>query len=149
MKIGKCLFRRGVIPLAIATVGMSFTLLAVAASDCWLDLYDQTDFKGAHVRLEGPQEWPNLSQLQGQDWANRIDSLVVGPAAQIYAYRQEGFKQDLSGLNYHGDAIKNWGEKAKNYSDSEISFAPGQKEHHLGELNFHHNINSLKIKCIR
>lgn len=129
------------------------TLLAcstplLAAGDCWLDIYDQTDFKGNHVRIEGPVELASLGKLNGQDWNNRIDSLAVGPKAQVLAYRQESFKEDTTGLSYHGDAIKNWGENPKNYSDIEISFGPNQKEHHLGELNFHHNINSLKIKCL-
>ena len=66
----------------------------------------------------------------------------------MVAFRQENFKEDLSGQPYHGDAIKNWGGDAKSYSDVEITFVPGQKEHHLGELNFHENINSLKIMCV-
>ncbi len=119
-----------------------------AAGDCWLDVYDKTNFEGAHVRIDGPAELPNLGKLQGQDWGNRIDSLIVGPKAQVIAFRKEDFKEDQSGLPYHSDAIKNWGGDASTYSDLEISFTPGQKEHHLGELNYHQNINSLKIKCV-
>ena len=119
-----------------------------AGGDCWLDVYDKTNFEGAHARIEGPAELLSLGKLAGEDWSNRIDSLIVGPKAQVIAFRQEHFREDQSGQPYHGDAIKNWGGDAKSYSDLEITFTPGQKEHHLGELNFHQNINSLKIKCV-
>lgn len=119
-----------------------------AGSDCWLDIYDKTNFEGAHARVEGPVELPSLGKLGGEDWSNRIDSLVVGPKAQVLAYRREQFREDQSGQPYHGDAIRNWGGDSKSYSDLEITFTPGQKEHHLGELNYHQNINSIKIKCL-
>lgn len=129
------------------------TLLAAssavsAGGDCWLDIYDRTNFEGAHVRIDGPAELLSLGRLAGEDWSNRIDSLVVGPKAQVVAFRQEHFREDQSGQPYHGDAIKNWGGDPKSYSDLEITFGPGQKEHHLGELNYHQNINSLKIGCL-
>lgn len=118
-----------------------------AGGDCWLEIYDQNGFQGNKVRIEGPAELPSLSTLNGENWGNRIDSLAVGPKALVWAFRQENFKDDYSGLAYHGDAIRNWNEDARNFSDREISFGAGHREHHLGELNFHRNINSLKIAC--
>jgi len=119
-----------------------------AGSDCWLEVYDQNGFQGKKARIEGPAELPNLARLNGENWGNRIDSLQVGAKAQVWAFRQENFQDDSSGLAYHGDAIRNWGEEAKTFSDREISFGPSSREHHLGELNFHRNINSLKIGCL-
>lgn len=121
---------------------------ALASGDCWLDIYDKTNFEGAHVRIEGPAELLSLGKLAGEDWSNRIDSLKVGSKAQVIAYRLEHFQEAPSEQPYHGDAIRNWGGDPKGYSDQDISFGPGQMEHHLGELNYHQNINSLKIKCL-
>jgi hypothetical protein len=119
-----------------------------AARECWLDVYDNSDFQGAHARIEGPVELGNLTKLNGADWSDRIESLAVGGQALVYAFRHPDFKDEPEqGPAYHGEAIKAWGEKAETYSDQEITFGPGKKEHHLGELNFHRNINSLKIKC--
>ena len=118
-----------------------------AGGECWLEIYDQNGFQGNKVRIEGPAELPSLAKLNGQNWGNRIDSLAVGPKARVWAFRQENFQDDYSGLAYHGDAIRNWSEDARNFSDREISFGAGHREHHLGELNFHRNINSLKIAC--
>jgi hypothetical protein len=121
---------------------------AASAGDCWVDIYDRTNFEGNSVRLTGPAEYPSLTKLNGSDWSSRIDSLIVGPRAEVQAFRNENFKEGKSGLSNHGDAIKAWGESSKSYSEWEITFGPGRKEHHLGELNFHESINSLKISCV-
>ena len=134
-------------PLLAIIIGAAVAPMAKAGGDCWLD--DQGGFQGKKVRIEGPKELPSLTHLDGENWSNRIDSVEVGPKAQVYAFRQENFKDDYSGLAYHGDAIRNWNEDAKTFSEREITFGAGHKEHHLGELHFHQNINSLKIQCIR
>jgi len=133
----------------VLLVALSLSPLPVfASSDCWLDVYDQTNYQGAHVRIEGPAELPSLRGLKGENWSDRIDSLVVGPKAQVLAFRQENYKEGKIAMPYHGEALKAWGESPKSYSDEEITFGAGHKEHHLGELNFHRNINSLKIRCL-
>lgn len=135
-----------IVGLALASVGMVPQVWA--GGDCWLEVYDQNGFQGKKARIEGPADLPSLARLNGENWGNRIDSLAVGPKAQVWAFRQENFQDDYSGLAYHGDAIRNWGEDARSFSDREISFGAGHREHHLGELNFHRNINSLKIGCL-
>ncbi|MVF22816.1 hypothetical protein EVC37_14505 [Methylocaldum sp. BRCS4] len=123
---------------------------AAAAKECWLDLYDKADYQGSHVRLKGPVELSNLKSLSGEDWSNRIESLVVGPDAEIYAFRQENFEDTPQGPIYHQKELQAWGEKdIGSAQDLKISFGPGTKEHHLGDLNFHRNINSLKVQCRR
>jgi hypothetical protein len=52
-------------------------------------------------------------------------------------------------LAYHGEALKAWGEKPESYDDQQIIFGPGKQEHHLGELYFHQNIQSLKVSCLQ
>ena len=131
--------------LAVASSGYS---AAIQAGDCWLDIYDEPGLQGNKVHIQGPRDLPNLRSLEGANWADRIDSVQVGPKAQVYAYRQEEFRDDFSGLGNHGDAIKTWNEDARTFSEREISFGAGHREHHLGELNFHRNINSLKVQCI-
>lgn len=121
---------------------------AAYAGDCWVDLYDKPEFAGVHVRIEGPLDLPNLKTLSGQDWSNRIESLAVGPKAEVVAYQRENFNETHQGPVAHPDAIKAWGEaELPAYHDLEISFGPGKKEHHLGELKFHKTINALKVRC--
>lgn len=121
---------------------------AAMAGDCWVDIYSEIGFKGERVRIEGPAQLPNLRNLAGADWSNRIDSLAVGPKAMVLAYRKENFQDQPKGAPNHPDALKNWGEKPSDSGD-EVSFGPGQKHHHLGELDFHHNIHSLKVACVQ
>lgn len=123
---------------------------AAFAGDCWLDVYAEIGFKGEHVRIDGPAKLPNLRGVAGADWSNRIDSLVVGPKAIIRAYRKEDYQDGSMAHPYHPDALKSWGiSPTEADGDAEVSFGPGQRHHHLGELSFHHNINSLKIDCVK
>lgn len=106
------------------------------------------ELAGAHVRVEGPIELPNLKTLQGGDWSNRIESLQVGPTAEVVAFTKENFSETHTGQLAHPDALKGASEsEIAAAHDLEISFGPGRKEHHLGEVKFHKNINALKIRC--
>jgi hypothetical protein len=130
--------------------GLGWAGAAFAGSDCWVDIYDQADFQGAHVRIEGPKELPTLKALDGEDWSNRIESLVVGTTATVVAFKREDFNKEHHGQVYHPDAFRVWGqEEMPAYHDLEITFGSGKREHHLGELRFNRTINSLKIQCAR
>lgn len=128
-----------------AALGITGTAFA---GDCWLDVYDKPELSGSHARIEGPLDLANLRKLNNEDWSNRIESLSTGPKTRVIAFRQENFKESSLGLVNHGDAFKAWGEKPESLSDQEIAFGPNRKENHLGELNFHRNINSITVKCI-
>lgn len=146
MKVSKSQLVRCVVS---SLFGLALSGPLLAAGDCWLEVYDKTNFEGNHVRIEGPAELPSLRNLNGENWGSRIESLIVGPKAQVLAFRNEGFKEQKIEQPYHGEAMKAWKEKPESQSEQEITFGPGKKEHHLGEVNFHQNINSLKIKCMR
>lgn len=122
--------------------------IPVHAGECWVDIYDQPNLLGTHVRLEGPVEMPNLKSISGENWSNRIESLLVGPSARVTAYKAEDFKESHVGPVAHPDAFKAWGQgEIPAYHDLEISFGPGKEERHLAELHFHKSINALKIFC--
>jgi hypothetical protein len=126
----------------------ALTCSSAGASDCWVDLYDKPEFKGAHVRIAGPRDVANLKELNGEDWSNRLESLAVGPDAEVVAYKQADYNEEHKGQLNHPDAFQSWGQKeVPAYHDLEILFGPGKREHHLGELKFHQNINSLKLRC--
>jgi hypothetical protein len=121
-----------------------------SARECWADFFDKANFEGARVRVEGPAELPSLRSLQGEDWSSRIESLRVGADAEVVAYRRPGFDTATTEPVNHPYAFKSWGQQElPAYQELEIGFGPGKSEHHLGELNFHRNINSLKVRCRR
>jgi len=121
---------------------------AASGRECWMDIYDKANFQGAHQRIEGPAQIPSLSKLGGQDWSNRIESVRIGADAEATAFRQEDFKEEPEGPVNHPEAFAGWGkQEIAAYQELEISFGPGKEEHHLGELDFHRNINSLVVRC--
>lgn len=121
---------------------------AIAAKECWADFFDKPNFEGQHVRLEGPAELPSLGKLQGQDWNNRIESLKVGPDAELIAYRRPNFEETPEApLNHPQSFTGRDPSEIAAYQDLEISFGPNAREQHLGELKFHRNINSVKLRC--
>jgi hypothetical protein len=60
---------------------------ASSAGGCWIDLYEELDFKGMQRRLFGPGSYPSL---RGSGMGVRIGSVVTGPSAyvQVFQYHQ-------------------------------------------------------------
>lgn len=60
---------------------------------CYVFVYDQPDWQGMGVVLNGPERWPSLERLRVDqvDWRNRIRSLDVGPAATLTVYTDASF----------------------------------------------------------
>jgi hypothetical protein len=121
---------------------------ATLGKECWVDIYDKANYEGNRQRIEGPADLASLKNLGNRDWSNRIESLQVGSDAEVTAFRKENFENDPNEPLNHPQAIEAWGEKdLPAYLEQEISFGAGKKAHHLGELDFHRNINSLKVRC--
>lgn len=138
------LYRRTGHCLTLFMVGMG----GAYAGDCWVDIYDKPELAGSHVRIEGPTELPSLKNLPGGDWNNRIESLRVGAKAEVVAFTRENFNEAHTGPLGHPDALRGASpSEIAAAHDFEISFGPGKQEHHLGEVKFHKNINSLKLHC--
>ena len=61
---------------------------------CWVEIYedDNYDKDDPHIQLQGPAEYATLKDLQGRNWNNDIESLIVGPGATVKAYKDKDFK---------------------------------------------------------
>lgn len=105
--------------------GASDIEVQVVDKNCWADLFEDTgfDLDDPHVRVLGPFESATLEDVAGQKWNNEIESLVVGPNARVYAY------------------------KDRDFSGTEGIFVANQRISDLGELALSDDIESLKIKC--
>ncbi|MDR4494140.1 MAG: hypothetical protein AB7P17_07630 [Nitrospirales bacterium] len=93
--------------------------------DCWVDLFVESklDVDHSHIRMLGPLQSPTLENVAGQNWNNNIQSLMVGPNARLYAY------------------------KNRDFSGPEVVFAPAQQVSELGELDMANDFESLKVQC--
>ena len=99
--------------------------LQVVDKNCWIEIFedDNYDADDPHVKLQGPKEFATMKNLQGKDWANDIESVIVGSNASVHAYEDKDFK------------------------GTEITFAPGQRVPNLGKLDMANDIESMKITC--
>lgn len=97
----------------------------VVDKNCWVELFEDTDFDvdDPHVKVMGPFQSATLEDVAGQNWKNEIESLIVGPSAMVYAYKDPDF------------------------SGTEVAFVANQRTSDLGELGMSDDIESLKIKC--
>ena len=64
--------------------------------NCWAEFFQGSDYAGPHFRLAGPVELDNLQNVNGENWASRIDSLKVGPKATLVVFENTNFKLTLT-----------------------------------------------------
>lgn len=91
----------------------------IVDKNCWLDIFEDTGFDvdDPHIKLNGPFQSATLEDLAGMNWNNEIQSLIVGPSATVYAFKD----RDLSG--------------------TEVAFLGNQRVSELGELDLSDELN--------
>src|SRR5919112_5032669 len=92
----------------------------MADKGCYIDVWEDADFRGESVRIQGPAEYPML-QFASADWGDRIGSLRVGPNAFVIAYRDE------------------------NFGDRQVTFGPDDEVADLSGLKFDDEIDSMRV----
>jgi hypothetical protein len=115
----------GLIAIGALSVEAADMELQLVDKNCWIEVFDDTkyDADDPHVKVDGPKEYASLKNLNGRDWNNDIQSVIVGSSATVLAYKDKDFK------------------------GTEIAFAPGQRIPNLSELNMSNDIESMKITC--
>ena len=115
----------GMIAIGTLAVEAADMEMKMIDKNCWIEVFDDTkyDDKDPHLTLQGPKEYATLKDLQGKDWNNDIESVIVGPGATVRAYKERDFK------------------------GPEIVFASGQRIPKLSELDMGNEIESMKIAC--
>ena len=115
----------GVIAVGALSVEAADMELQLVDKNCWIEIFedDNYDANDPHVKIQGPKEVSTMKNLEGKDWANDIESVIVGSNASVHAYEDKDFK------------------------GTEITFAPGQRVSNLGKLDMANDIESMKISC--
>jgi len=115
----------GVIALGALSVEAADMEMQMVDKNCWIEIFedDNYDADDPHVKLQGPKEFATMKNLEGKDWANDIESVIVGSNALVHAYEDKDFK------------------------GTEITFAPNQRVPNLGKLDMANDIESMKISC--
>ncbi|HEX5043236.1 MAG TPA: beta/gamma crystallin domain-containing protein [Candidatus Polarisedimenticolaceae bacterium] len=94
-------------------------------NDCWVKVYESDNFRdtGSSATLRGPLDLATLENLEGKDWDDAIESIEVGPNAEVQVW------------------------KSANYAGTALTFQPNQRVENLAKLNFADQIGSLKVVC--
>lgn len=124
MRLLKYSMAVGVLALA-AWPAHAVTDKQMTEKNCWIEVFDDAkyDADDPHVRVQGPTELSSLKDLQGRNWNNDIQSVIVGPDATVRAYKEKDFK------------------------GTELAFAPGQRVPDLSKLDMANDIESMKVAC--
>ena len=93
--------------------------------NCWIEVFDDTKYDASdpHAKLQGPKEYAALKDVNGKNWSNDIESVIVGPGATVRAYKERDFQ------------------------GPEIVFNSGKQIPNLSELGMSNDIESMKIVC--
>jgi hypothetical protein len=99
--------------------------LQVVDKNCYIEVFDDDEFDegDAHVKVQGPAEYPTLKDLYGRNWNNDIESVIVGSNATVHAWM------------------------SKDFTGPELTFTPGQRVPKLSKLKASNSIQSMKITC--
>lgn len=99
--------------------------LKIVDKACWAEIYEDNDFdmNDPHVKIQGPTDVATLEDFSGRNWSNEIQSIIVGPGAQVKAYAEKGFK------------------------GTEVVFTPNKRVKNLSDLNMSDDIESMKVTC--
>jgi hypothetical protein len=79
----------GLLPVHAADLEMQ-----VVDKNCWIEVFDDSeyDIDDPHVKIQGPAEFTSLKNLEGRDWNNDIESVIVGTNATVHAWKEKDFK---------------------------------------------------------
>lgn len=141
---------RGIKTMAAAVVLLGAASAAYAEDNngCWAEFFDESQYAGAHFRLEGPAQLVNLHNVQGENWDLRIDSLKVGPKAEVTVFENFNYKLTLKEMAKYPELLLSLGLTEKDaLEDSELIFVANSMIHDLSDFNFHKKIRSLKLAC--
>ena len=147
MKLVTCAFKT--ICMVYAILGGVSTAYA-GDENCWAEFFQHSDYAGPHFRLAGPIQLDNLLNINGENWASRIDSLKVGPKATLIVFENTNFKLTLKEIAKYPDLMRSLGVTEQDVKeDAELIFGANATIHDLSDFNFHHKIRSLKIDCLK
>jgi hypothetical protein len=126
-RFGHCLYAIAALVLGSACVVHRTDVASPANTDanCWVKVYESDNFRdtGSSATIRGPIDLATLENLEGKDWDDSIESLEVGPDAELQVW------------------------KSANYSGTALTFQPNQRVENLAKVNFADQIGSMKVVC--
>lgn len=139
--------------LASGVIILTFGLIGqVQAKDnnCWARFYTDVEYQGKNLFIQGPDQFPSLRSVKDENWDLLIDSIKVGPKAQVTVYENPNFKLTLTEMANYPQLMKSLGVTEQDIKeDSELIFHANSNIHNLADFNFHNKVRSLKVECVK
>lgn len=106
------------VPTAIATKDNSMK------RGCWARIYSGANYSGDTLTLSGPLSIADMSGPFGLNWDDKVDSIELGPKANLIVFDNEDFKDQIA------------------------QFKPGQKVPNISKaLGFFDEFASVRLNC--
>lgn len=99
------------------------TVKVAQGSGCWATLYDRNHFTGEQITVVDGVDLPEMNFDENQNWRGRVESIRVGPKAQLTLY---------------GEPF---------WSDKDYVVKPGEQIAIMSNLPWDY-VESLKLKCL-
>ena len=89
MLLFKLFIACGLIAIGALSVEAADMEMQMVDKNCWIEVFDDTkyDADDPHVKVQGPKEYASLKNLNGRDWNNEIQSVIVGSSATVLHIR--------------------------------------------------------------
>jgi hypothetical protein len=115
----------GVLAIGALWVEAADLEMQLVDKNCWIEVFDDTKYDASdpHAKLQGPKEYAALKDVNGKNWSNDIESVIVGSGTTVRAYKERDFQ------------------------GPEIVLNSGQRVPNLSELGMSNDIESMKIVC--
>lgn len=119
-------------------------------NDCWAKFYEDAQYHGKYLLVQGPDQLASLRSVNGENWDLRIDSIEVGPKAQVTIFENPNFKLTLTEMAKFPELMRALGITEQDIrEESELIFNADSNIHSLADFNFHDKVRSLKVECAK
>ena len=125
--------RVGVLALLVLTAAPVAAVPPYPGHGCWVQLFDGPDYDTPTVRIEGPAFFEDterqavvereLRAVGGQNFVDRVHSVIVGPRATAELFEQQEF------------------------TGRSLRLGPGDRVADLGAFEIGDSIASIRIRC--
>ncbi|WP_394754227.1 beta/gamma crystallin domain-containing protein [Crenothrix sp.] len=140
---------RGFKRASVAMLLLATSTAYAVDKDCWADFFEDAQYAGKHLFVEGATQLADLNNVNGDNWDRRIHSLKVGPKAKLTVYQNPRFELTVTEMAKRPDLMQSLGITEQDIKeDSELIFIANAKIHDLGDFDFHKKIRSLKLECL-
>ncbi len=143
-------YEAGAVATGLVILTLGFGGQAQAKDNCWAKFYQDENYQGKHLLIQGAEQLPSLHSVNGDNWDLQINSIKVGPEARVTVYENPNFKLTLTEMANYPQLMRSLGITEQDIKEeSELIFNADTSIHNLADFNFRNKVRSLKVECLK